>query len=260
MRAAINCGYSIPSKFENNLPCSAINSERSIIVAEDAPDTRLIVISFLEFDGYDCIQAVDGKEVIELAKVFKPKLVILDLMLPQMDGFQVLLNLQKLNIDTKVCVISSLHKPEFVKKAFHYGAENYLIKPVLPEVLLYKVKTILGETSSEEFFAANSNLRAELIVDGGSYDSCLCNISEVGVKIRSKAMPKIDHQLITLKCDALQKMFGDTTDIFIKRIKPSADLRESDLFEFIALKETRIATLREAVAKGKFISQASYNI
>jgi DNA-binding response OmpR family regulator len=233
--------------------------ERTILVADDAADTRLIVSRSLEFDGFNCVQASDGKQVLELARIYKPSLIVLDLMLPHLNGFQVLLKLQNSQPNTKICIISALDKPEFVRRAFEFGADDYLVKPILPDVLSYKVRTILKDEKREGFFAANSDLQAKIVVGEKKFDCKISKISEVGVSVVAKELPTPACGIMSLQCKELERIFGDQNKIFVKSSGVTASARPSTQLDFVAMPESRVEKLRALVIKGKFLSEASFN-
>jgi two-component system alkaline phosphatase synthesis response regulator PhoP/two-component system response regulator VicR len=104
---------------------------------------RLIQIN-LEKNGYQVVTAYDGKEGLEKIKAEKPSLVVLDVMMPYMDGFEVLKNLRK---DPEfenlpVIMLTAKAQDKDVFEGYHYGADMYLTKPFNPIELVTFVKRI----------------------------------------------------------------------------------------------------------------------
>lgn len=242
----------------NRTDIIAPQTERTILIADDAEDTRMIVSHSLEFDGFNCIQAKDGREVLELTEIHRPRLIVLDLMLPHLNGFQVLLRLQNSDLKPKVCVISAFDKPNFVRRAFEFGADDYLVKPVMPELLSYKVNTILNDDPAESFFGINSDLRAKIKCGENTFTCKIHRISEVGLSIISAKIPN-NSGLLTLQSKELQKIFQSDKPIFLKRSLDNKNNSYALSLDFVALSDYARDRLKDLVSKGRFLSSASFH-
>ena len=117
-----------------------------ILVCDDERHiVRLIQVN-LERQGYEVVTAFDGKEGLEKIKAEKPNLVVLDVMMPYMDGFEVLKSLRR-EADTEnlpVIMLTAKAQDKDVFEGYHYGADMYLTKPFNPMELVTFVKRILG--------------------------------------------------------------------------------------------------------------------
>ncbi len=120
---------------------------KTILIVEDDKFLRNFLVLKLTKENYNIIEAVDGEEGIKKIKEEKPDLVLLDLILPGIDGFEVL---SQMRSDPSlhpipVIILSNLGQEEDVKKGFNMGANDYLIKAdfTLREVI-EKIKSILG--------------------------------------------------------------------------------------------------------------------
>lgn len=116
-----------------------------ILVCDDERHiVRLIQVN-LERQGYNVVTAYDGKEGLEKVKAEKPDLIVLDVMMPYMDGFEVLKNLRR-ESDTEaipVIMLTAKAQDKDVFEGYHYGADMYLTKPFNPMELVTFVKRIL---------------------------------------------------------------------------------------------------------------------
>lgn len=114
----------------------------TILVVDDEPAIVKTVRAYLESDGYTVHSATDGPSALKAARSFRPDLVILDIMLPGMDGIEVLRTLQK---ETDVYVLMLTAKSEETDKivGLSVGADDYLTKPFSPRELVARVKAIL---------------------------------------------------------------------------------------------------------------------
>ena len=103
---------------------------KKILFIEDEPTLQKAINKFLENEGYEIISAIDGELGVKMAKKTLPNLILLDLILPKMNGFEVLKELKK-NESTKnipVIVLTNLEGSADVEKAISLGAKDYLIK------------------------------------------------------------------------------------------------------------------------------------
>lgn len=121
---------------------------KKILFVEDEESLQKVIKETLETNGYSVISASDGEGGIQLAQKEKPDLILLDLILPKKDGFEVLSELKK-SSDTAVIpviVLTNLEGSADVEKALSLGARTYLVKSnySLDDVLL-KVRNVFGE-------------------------------------------------------------------------------------------------------------------
>jgi OmpR family response regulator RpaB len=123
---------------------------QKILVVEDDITMREIVVSKLTSFGYKVVEADDGKKAIEVWTKEKPDLVLLDLMLPEMDGFSVLENMRKSAdsklANTKVIILSNLWSKEDIERTKKLSIEEFMVKAYhTTEDILEEVKKILGK-------------------------------------------------------------------------------------------------------------------
>jgi len=120
---------------------------KRILVVDDTEDIVKLVKMYLEHHCYEVIIARDGQEGLEKAKTEKPDLIVLDLMLPKMDGYKVCGLLKKDTRYAKIPVIFFTAKAQEkdVKLGQEVGADAYITKPFEPEVLLAKIKELIKE-------------------------------------------------------------------------------------------------------------------
>lgn len=115
-----------------------------ILVCDDERHiVRLIQVN-LERQGYQVVTAYDGKEGLEKIRAEKPDLCVLDVMMPYMDGFEVLKALRKdaATMDLPVIMLTAKAQDKDVFEGYHYGADMYLTKPFNPAELISFVKRI----------------------------------------------------------------------------------------------------------------------
>lgn len=118
----------------------------TILIIEDEPLHLNVMKTKLELEGYAVIAEADGKVGYGLIKSEKPDLVLLDIMLPSMDGFEILEQLQKDGVKVPIIVVSNSGQPVEIDKALKMGVKDYLIKAEFnPADVLEKVEKVLGK-------------------------------------------------------------------------------------------------------------------
>ena len=118
---------------------------QTILIAEDEADIRQLVSFNLERETYKTITAGDGKEALTLATSKIPDLIILDLMLPIMDGFSVFkeLKIDSRTKDIPVIMLTAKAQLDDIIAGLEMGADDYLTKPFSPKELVLRVKALL---------------------------------------------------------------------------------------------------------------------
>src|SRR5665811_1998482 len=135
---------------EGPAPSPELESElmaKRILVVDDEPDIRRLVAEALDVTGYDVQTAANGEEAIRAASLYIPDLVLLDIMMPDMDGFTVYERLRARPVDLKSPIIFLTARREINDKllGFEKGAADYITKPFHIKELLARVKVHLGE-------------------------------------------------------------------------------------------------------------------
>ncbi|MBN2192104.1 MAG: response regulator [Polyangiaceae bacterium] len=118
----------------------------TILVADDVSENRYLLVSLLEGHGYDVIPAVDGAEALRLAQESPPDLVVTDLMMPAMDGFELCRRWrqdERLQHVPFLVYTATYTDPRDERLALSLGADRFLIKPQHPEMLLQVVREVL---------------------------------------------------------------------------------------------------------------------
>jgi len=117
-----------------------------VVHVEDEPDLRMLVQAALEPMGMTVMSAADGKTGLDLVIKENPDLVILDVMMPVMDGFSVCAALREHpnHKDTPIFLCTSMSQVKHIEKASELGATGYIIKPIDIDKLRHKVIDVLG--------------------------------------------------------------------------------------------------------------------
>lgn len=121
--------------------------KHTILIIEDEPDIREVYAEFLISEGFDVEQAADGKSGLDKARTCKWDLLLLDIMIPELDGISLLkLIKNEPNLkDRPVILLTNIGNENLITEAFQYGAEGYLIKAeITPDKILNEVKNYLS--------------------------------------------------------------------------------------------------------------------
>lgn len=121
--------------------------KKKILVIEDEPDAAKFLKMHLEKNGYEVLCALDGKEGYRLARTRSPDLILLDLMLPEVDGFWVcgMIKNDRKFAGIPIIVLTARSADEDLAMAEKCGADGYVVKPFEFKDLLTKIKKILAD-------------------------------------------------------------------------------------------------------------------
>ena len=176
-------------------------SDIKILCVDDEPDILEILKYNLSNEGYNVSTAKDGVSAIKKANDSKPNLIIMDVMMPNMDGIEAcekLRNDLKFN-DTIIMFLTARGEDYSHVAAYEAGADDYVTKPVKPKVLLSKVKGLLRR-SNKKIEPENNEIQLENIkIDRESY--------KVYVSGQSLSLPRKEFELLYLLASKPDKVF-----------------------------------------------------
>ncbi len=206
------------------------NSNIKILLVDDEPD----ILEFMEYnlkkEGYQVLQAKNGKEAVEIAKKEFPHLVILDIMMPVMDGIEACRTMREIpELQNTLITFLTARNEEYSQLAgFDVGADDYITKPIKPRIMLSRVKALLrrlnGNSGASTPIVQIGNLR----VDRESY---LVYKNDEPI-----ALPRKEFELLSLltskpgkvftREDILSRVWGSdivvgdrTIDVHIRKIR-----------------------------------------
>lgn len=204
------------------------NSAIKILLVDDEPDTLEFINYNLEQEGFQTACASDGREGIELAKNFQPDLIILDVMMPEMDGVEVCSQLRKLPEfkQTIITFLTARHEDYSQIAGFDAGADDYISKPIKPRLLVSKINSLLRRLQEEN---TNNNIEA----GGIKID---LNQRLIFVQDKKLSLPKKEFNLLCLlmskpgrvftREEILHKVWGTETivvdrtiDVHIRKLR-----------------------------------------
>lgn len=216
-----------------------------ILIVDDEANIRQLVKYNLEKESYQILEAEDGFQGLRLAKMEKPDLMLLDLMLPQMDGLEVCRSLKGNQATAALPIIMLTAKSEEIDKVIglELGADDYMTKPFSPRELVARVKAVLRRSQKE------ASLPGELAVGRLRFNFSRYEVHMGNAKL--ELTPK-EYELLKMLATNLGKVFtreqllekvwgyeyfGDTrtVDVHVRhlRAKMSGDPETADAVETI---------------------------
>ena len=129
-----------------------MHEKKKILVAEDEPDIRDLIAISLRYADYEVVEAIDGEEAVHKALGELPDLILLDVRMPNMNGYEAC-NLLKASDSTReipVIFLSARGQESEIKRGLELGAEEYILKPFAPDELYRRVDSIFDRLDRKE--------------------------------------------------------------------------------------------------------------
>ncbi|MDO9593886.1 MAG: response regulator transcription factor [Lutibacter sp.] len=206
------------------------NSDIKILLVDDEPDILEIVGYNLKNEGYKIYTAKNGIEAIEKAKKHEPHLIILDIMMPEMDGIEACEKIRATKgLENVLVTFFTARSEDYSQMAgFDVGADDYITKPIKPKVLISKIKALLRRVDDVANSASEKVKIGEFIIDREEYV-----IVKNGEKL---SLPRKEFELFALLASKPGKVFkrddilnqvwgnevvvgGRTIDVHIRKLR-----------------------------------------
>ena len=205
-------------------------SKERIVVVEDNPDTRQLLEYTLNASGFDVFSAADGEAGLKVALDKRPALVVLDLMLPSMDGLEVCRRLKQSPATANVPVIMLTAKAEEVDRivGLELGADDYMTKPFSPRELALRVRAVLrragagAETPTENWTRDGLVVEFQahtLTVDGEDVALTATEFKLLSELIRNAGKVRTRDTLLDTVWDTHFEGYSRTVDTHIRRLR-----------------------------------------
>lgn len=201
-----------------------------ILLVDDEPDIIEIIRYNLSTEGYKIVTADNGKKALKVAKKEKPHLIILDVMMPEMDGIETCFQMRK-QPELKETVITFLtaRGEDYSQMAgFDAGADDYITKPIKPKVLVSKVKALLRRFREKPSESSDILVAGDVVINRDEY-KIIKNEEEIN-------LPRKEFELLYLLAsqpgrvfkreEILEKVWGNevvvggrTIDVHIRKLR-----------------------------------------
>ncbi len=201
-----------------------------VLLIEDDESTRSSVVMTLAKEGIPCTEVGKGKEGIKEAKLGEYDLIILDLMLPDMDGTEVLLRIRSAKIKTPILILSGLSAVDQKIKGLGFGADDYLTKPFSRAELVARIQAIVRRSKGH----------SESVV---RFDKVAINLDTRIVEVDGTQVHLTNKEYAILELLSLRKGSVITKEMFLNHLYSSSEEPEMKIIDVFVCK------LRKKLAK-----------
>lgn len=187
------------------------NNEYKILLVDDEPDILEFLSYNLKKEGYNVFTANNGKEAVTVAKKESPHLIILDVMMPDMDGIETCREIRDLSglKDVMIAFLTARSEDYSQIAGFDVGADDYINKPIKPRVLISRIKALLRRGSNSD----SSKSTDKVDMGGIKIDRERYLIIQDGKEIN---LPKKEFELLALLASKPGKVF--TRDVILDKV------------------------------------------
>lgn len=176
------------------------NEKIKILIADDEPDILEVIEYNLQKEDFQVIKAQNGRQALDLAVNERPSLILLDIMMPEMDGIEVCRELRsRREFDGTLIAFLTARNEDFTQvQGFDVGADDYITKPIKPRLLISRIKALLRRAGSAEAHTEQQTY-GDLSIDEEKY--------LVYVKGKPITLAKKEFELIQLLVSRPGKVF-----------------------------------------------------
>jgi len=199
-----------------------------IVVADDDPQLLRLVTRNLQLDGYEAIAAGDGQQALEQIEAYAPDLVLLDVMMPRLDGFTVCQRVREFSI-VPIIIVTARGQDQDKVRGLDLGADDYLTKPFSVEELLARVRAVLRRSQfsgRESGAAAGTALQASITIGELTVDYAQHQVALAGREI---PLTPIEHRLLAYLAQNVGRVL--TQDLLLEQVWGPEYLGESHLLQ-----------------------------
>jgi len=206
-----------------------------VLIVDDDPNIRELLALYLEKEGYECHHAADGDAAIEQAKLLQPALMLLDIMLPKKDGWQVIREIRK-TMDFPVIMITAKGEEPDKVTGLEIGADDYVTKPFSTKELMARIKAVMRRSIKVDLEDQKNELRfgnlyMNLIQRVITIDDQTVNLTPKETELiwfLSKNANRVFSREQLLEHVWGYEYFGDarTVDVHIKRLREKFNVAE----------------------------------
>jgi len=196
-----------------------------VLLAEDDRDFGNILAQYVTISGFDVNLARDGKEAWESFKSDKPDICVLDVMMPEMDGFTLGEKIKEAEPDVPLIYLTAKSLKEDIVRGLKIGADDYITKPFDPEVLILRINNILKRvysSSTDEFRISDTVLKFNTL-------ELVCGTTTEKLTLKEAQLLKyfiINKNKMLAREDILNEIWGEddyflgrSMDVFISRLR-----------------------------------------
>jgi DNA-binding response OmpR family regulator len=196
-----------------------------VLLAEDDRDFGNILSQYVTINGFDVTLTRDGKEAWELFQQEKPDICVLDVMMPEMDGFTLGEKIKEAQPDVPLIYLTAKSLKEDIVRGLKIGADDYITKPFDPEVLILRINNILKRaysSSNDEYRISNTVLKINSL-------ELICGNTKEKLTLKEAQLLRyfvINKNKVLAREDILTEIWGEddyflgrSMDVFISRLR-----------------------------------------
>jgi DNA-binding response OmpR family regulator len=195
---------------------------RRILLVEDDPKTRATVALYLQREGYDVAVAEDGVQALEMAREREPHLVVLDLMLPRLDGMGVCRALRE-SSSTAIIMVTARSTEEDKLAGLDLGADDYVTKPFSPRELMARVRAVLRRAAEDDIVEAAGiavdRVRREVRVAGAEVPLTPTEVRLLDVLMRAAGRTFTRQELVERVLGEEYEGLDRTVDVHVMNLR-----------------------------------------
>ena len=209
-----------------------------VLIVDDEPDILELLKYNLEKEGYEVKTASDGKKALAAAKTFLPELILMDIMMPNMDGVEACRQLREMPemFNTYIIFLTARAEEYSEVAAFDVGADDYLTKPIKPRALMSRINALFRREAQKSPIVAEHEVIniAEFIIDRTSY-TLLKDKQQI-------TLPKKEFELLFFLAQNPNKVFS--------RDELLQNIWGSDVYVLARTVDVHIRRVREKIGEG----------
>ena len=219
-----------PRNMVNEYVNNRVDQNMRVLLVEDDPTTQQSIQMMLESTGMVVDTADLGEDGLEIGKLYEYDIILLDIMLPDMDGFEVLRRLRDSRVDTPVLILSGLSESENKVKGLSTGADDYLTKPFDKAELLARIQAIVRRSAGH----------SQSIISTGQLS---VNLDAHTVEVNGQSIHLTGKEYGILELLSLRKGTTLTKDMFLNHLYGGMDEPELKIIDvFICKLRKKLST------------------
>ena len=208
----------------------------NILVVEDDKNLRKLITTYLQRNKYNTYEATNGEEALNVLDQSYIDLIVSDIMMPKMDGYELIKSLREAKYDVPILIITAKSEIEDKKEGFLLGADDYMVKPIDIEEMLLRIQVLLRRSKSA------SEKKIEI-------GDLLLNYNQLSVIKKDKVynLAQKEYKLLSTpntiftRQELIEEVWGlesdsdyRTVDVHIKRIREK--MKDVDEFEIVTIR------------------------
>ena len=210
-----------------------------ILVVDDETRIRSIIKKYAEFEGHEVTEAADGMEAVLLCRKNKYDLIIMDIMMPELDGFSASREIRKIS-DTPIIMLSARGEEYDKINGFEIGVDDYVVKPFSPKELMLRIEAVMKRVKGRSRVADKKQDNVIFEMDGGGL--------RVDITARIVYIDGVRVEMSPKEYDLFFYLL-ENKNVALSREKLISEVWGYDFFGDVRTLDTHIKLLRKSLAR-----------